>query len=195
MRAVDGHALALGATLHGVALGVGRVDAVPAHVDLFAPLWAHHVYALAKRDLDLGLCRALVLLASVLGVRGGFPEEELVQRDAVEARKRDEVVGVGRGLAALPLAHGLATHAQLRGKRLLRVAGRLSPRDQTLCHLHVHVTSWVRTLRVVGPMLFWRRRTCHQLGIECGRQCATLGCNGWLRIILPADTLSWRTFW
>ena len=64
-----------------------------------------------------------------------------------------------------------------------------------LSHLHVHVTSWVRTLRVMGPMLFWRCRACHQLGIECGRQCATLGCNGWLQPILPADTHSWRTFW
>ena len=155
VRAVDGHALALGVALHGVARSV-----VPAHVDLFA-LWVHHVDALAKRDPDLGLCRAPVLLASVLGVRGGFPEEKLVQRDAVEARKRDEVVGVGGRLGALPLRHGLPRHAQTRGKRLLRVAGRLSPRDQTLCHLHVHVTSWVRTLRVVGPMLFWRRRTCH----------------------------------
>ena len=64
--------------------------------------------------------------------------QQLVERHAVELCERDEVVGVGRRLRALPLRHSLARHAQLLRERFLRQSRLLATRRQALGDLDVH---------------------------------------------------------
>ena len=142
-----------------LALGlVVNVDAVPAHVDLLAGL---RDVDTVPADVDVLACLGVgvvfvgvVLLDIVCGsggcVLGGvrlvllgiaclvLAVEQLVERHAVETCEGDEVVGVGRGLGALPLRDGLAAHAELGGEGFLREAGLPAEVGEPVCNLCVH---------------------------------------------------------
>ena len=65
--------------------------------------------------------------------------QQLVDRHAVELGQSQEIVSVGRGLAALPLGDGLTAHAQAGRKSLLRKAVRMAQVAETTGYVYVHV--------------------------------------------------------
>ena len=64
--------------------------------------------------------------------------QKVVQRQAIELRERDEVVGVGGRFGPLPLRHGLPRHAQPLRERFLRQPRLFPTRRQALRDLYVH---------------------------------------------------------
>lgn len=136
---------------------VGYVDSIPAHVNLFAFIGIDNVDTVRKGNVDewlvaatgvvgrililFGLIRRLgssIAVLRAVSVICGLPIQQLIQRHAIQRGECNEVIGIGRGFAALPFADSLATHAQLGGKRLLRKPGSLAAIDEALCHRKIH---------------------------------------------------------
>ena len=100
------------------------------------------------RGICRGSRRSLLLGLALSGAIGRLERDvvadlfvdvqQIVQRQTVQLSQRDEVVGVGGRLGALPLRHGLPRHAQTRGKRLLRKPRLLAALGQALRDLYVH---------------------------------------------------------
>ena len=80
-------------------------------------------------------------LHALVGLRLGYGFiglEQLVKAYAVYAAEHYKVICVGRGLRALPFAHGLARKAKLCRKLLLRIAVLLPELHQPVCYFDIH---------------------------------------------------------
>ena len=89
----------------------------------------------AKRLTVYGDLHALIRLRLGYGFIG---LEQFVKAYAVYAAEHYKVVRVGRGLRALPFAHGLAGKAKLCRKLLLRIAVLLPELHQPVCYFDIH---------------------------------------------------------
>ena len=136
---------------------VGYVDAIPANVNLLTFIGINNVDTVRKGNVDEWLVaatgvvgRILILFGLIRRLGSGIavlravsviyclPIQQLIQRHTIQCSERNEVIGIGRGFAALPFADSLATHAQLGGKRFLRKPGSLAAIDEALCHRKIH---------------------------------------------------------
>ena len=89
----------------------------------------------AQRLAVYGDLHALVRLRLGYGFIG---LEQLVKAYAVYATEHYKVICVGRGLRALPFAHGLARKAKLCRKLLLRIAVLLPELHKPVCYFDIH---------------------------------------------------------
>ena len=160
LKRIDMHAARPHMDLFTLAL-VSHMNAAPTNMNLFAFTGVDNVDAAREGNIDKWLVaatgvvgRILILFGLIRRLGSGIavlravsviyclPIQQLIQRHAIQRGKRNEVVGVGRGFAALPFADSLAAHAQLGSKRLLRKPGSLAAIDEPLRHCKIHGSSF-----------------------------------------------------
>ena len=136
---------------------VGHVDAIPTNVNLFAFIGINNVDTAREGNVDKWLVAAIGVVGRILILFGlirrlgsgiavlravsviyYLPIQQFIERDAIQRGERNEVIGIGRGFAALPFTNSLAAYVQLGSKRLLRKAGSFTAIDEALCHRKIH---------------------------------------------------------
>ena len=91
--------------------------------------------------VGIAVLRCTVALRAV-GIICRLPIQQLIQRYAIQRGKRNKVIGIGRGFAALPFAHGLTAYAQLGSQCFLGKPGSFAAVDEALCHRKIHRSSF-----------------------------------------------------
>ena len=83
--------------------------------------------------------------------------EQLVQAHAIELGERDQVLGIGRALRALPFTDRLARQPQLSRQPFLAKTFAATKVGEPLCSFYIHGSSYVMPAVPPDRFLFLRR--------------------------------------
>ena len=111
----------------------------------------------AFRRLGLALAGAVLVLKFDIVLDLVARIEQLVQTHAIELGKRDQVLGIGRALRALPFTDRLARQTQLSRQPFLAKALAAAKVGEPLRSFYIHGSSYAFASRAAGPLLFLRR--------------------------------------